>query len=316
MAQDHNDIVKMLLEQSSKLLADAREAADVINNEVSSAPQAAEVSELDSLTSTTESINNHKEVAVYSTTYNADDFGGIPEPQCWTDLRDCMNAGVDKVLLYGAPGIGKTFAGLFYGDVARGAERLTCTEDMTSFNVGGGMSIASDGSFVWQDGAALRAWKNGSRLIVDEIDKAGGDVFAELLAFTDTVDSASFTVLSTGEVFRPQPGFSVVMTSNIEHPDELPPALKDRFSCAIQINAPHPAALMRFPENQRMLAATLVSGKPGQRVSLRQMQLFNQLIKDSAFTIERAARIAFNDTMAAQIVQALQVGTLSVDASL
>lgn len=313
MATDHNDIVSMLLKQTSELLVTAHEAN--VEIEVISSPQAEDVSEIDSLTSTTEATTT-QEVPVYASTYNPDDFGGIPEPECWRDVRDCFNAGIDKILLYGAPGIGKTYAGLFYGDVSRGAERLICTEDMTTADVGGCMLPTAEGGFAWHDGAALRAWKNGSRLIIDEIDKAGSDVFAQLLAFTDTVDSASYTVPSTGEVFRPQAGFSVVMTSNIEHPEELPAALRDRFSCAIQVNAPHPAALMRFPENQRMLAATLVAGKPGQRVSLRQMQYFNQLLQSSAFTVDRAARLAFSEHMARQIVQSLQIGTLSVDVSL
>ena len=243
MATDHNDIVSMLLKQTSELLANEHEAN--VEIEVISSPQAEDVSEIDSLTSTTEATTT-QEVPVYASTYNPDDFGGIPEPECWRDVRDCFNAGIDKILLYGAPGIGKTYAGLFYGDVSRGAERLICTEDMTTADVGGCMLPTAEGGFAWHDGAALR----------------------------------------------------------------------DRFSCAIQVNAPHPAALMRFPENQRMLAATLVAGKPGQRVSLRQMQYFNQLLQSSAFTVDRAARLAFSEHMAKQIVQSLQIGTLSVDVSL
>lgn len=312
MAIDPSELLRQFIEQTSQVLSASQTETETINTTVEQTT--------DETSSTSDMASDvaqpyTTEVAM-AATYNADDFGGIPEPQCWADVRDCFNAGVDKILLYGAPGIGKTYAGLFYGDVSRGAERLICTEDMTTADVGGCMLPTAEGGFAWHDGSALRAWKNGSRLIVDEIDKAGSDVFAQLLAFTDTVDSASFTVPSTGEIFRPQPGFSVVMTSNIEHPDELPAALKDRFSCAIHINAPHPAALMRYPENQRMLAAALVSGKPGQRVSLRQLQFFNQLLASNAFDMQRAARLAFSAHMADQIIQSLQIGTLSVDASL
>jgi len=305
---EHEELMRLLLNQTNGLLT--KEDA-VLNNNSSNE----EASESISLATSEESTT--KEVAMIST-YNAEDFGGIPEPKCWQDVRDCLNAGIDKMLLFGLPGIGKTYAGMFFGDVSRGVERLICTEDMTTAHVGGCVMPVGNGNFEWVDGVMLRGWKRGSRVIIDEIDKAGSDVAAELLAFTDTFDSASFTVYTTGEVFKPQPGFSVVMTSNIEHPEELPAALRDRFSCAIQINAPHPSALMRFPENQRMLAATLVAGKPGQRVSLRQMMYFNQLLASptGAFSVERAAALAFSEAMATQIVASLRVATLSEEVSL
>lgn len=256
-----------------------------------------------------------QEQSMSRTEYNPDDFDGMPEPQCWKDLRDCMNAGITQFLLYGGSGIGKTFAGVAFGDVSRGFERLNCTEDMTTFNVGGGMIPQESGLLAWAKGAALRAWVNGSRLIIDEIDKAGGDVTAELLAFTDSLESASYVIPTTGEVFRPQPGFSVVMTSNIENPDELPPALVDRFRCAIHIDAPHPSALMQFPQSQRMLAATLCSAHKNDRITLRQMMYFNTLLAHDAFDAGRAARLAFRPDIAEAIVTNLMVGTLSPDFS-
>jgi len=281
---------------------------DIITEVASSA------SDVVSTTSTTTTTN--KEQAMQRVQYNPDDFGGMPEPQCWADLRDCMNAGVNQVLLYGGSGIGKTFAGIAFGDVSRGFERLNCTEDMTTFNVGGGMIPQESGLLAWAKGAALRAWVKGSRLIIDEIDKAGGDVTAELLAFTDSLESASYVIPTTGEVFYPQPGFSVVMTSNIENPDELPPALVDRFRCAIHIDAPHPSALMQFPENQRMLAATLCSAPKNDRVTLRQMMHFNKLLAHPAFDAARAARLSFRPDIAEAIVINLMVGTLDPEFSL
>jgi hypothetical protein len=283
------------------------------NQERFMAPVASPESGMAEPTATT---TTHKEQDMQRVQYDPDDFAGIPEPQCWKDVRDCLNAGVTQVLLYGGSGIGKTFAGITMGDVSRGVERLVCTEDMTTFNVGGGMIPNESGTLQWAKGAALRAWVNGSRLIIDEIDKAGGDVTAELLAFTDSLESASYIIPTTGETFYPQPGFSVVMTSNIENPDELPPALVDRFRCAIQIDAPHPSALMQFPQNQRMLAATLCSGPKNERVSLRQMMFFNQLLADPAFDLSRAARLAFTAKTAESIVSSLMVGTLTTEVNL
>jgi len=244
---------------------------------------------------------------------NEEMYGGIPTPQCFQDLADVLAAGIDRVILYGPPGTGKTFSGLTAGNVANGAERLICTEDMTNADVSGAFMPNEQGGFQFLPGAALRAWMNGSRLVIDEIDKAGGDVFATLLAFTDTNESASFTRPDNGEVVRPQPGFSVVMTSNIEHPDELPIALRDRFPVAIKIDAPHPAALMSLPEELRMLAATIVASKPGERASLRAFYAFNQL--RTTVGGERAATMVFGH-LAPAIIQAVALGTLTPEFSL
>ena len=246
-------------------------------------------------------------------------YEGMPIPQCWIDAKDVLEAGTDRVIFYGPPGTGKTFGGLTLGVTGGESERLICTEDMTTADVAGAFMPNVNGGFEFLAGSALRAWQGngitGSRLVIDEIDKAGGDVFAQMLAFTDTVDSASFTRPDNGQVVRPMPGFSVVMTSNIEDPNELPVALKDRFPVAIEINAPHPAALMSLPESLRQLAATIVAGKPGQRASLRSFYEFNKLSQSPEFTLERAARMVFRQ-MADSIIDALKIGTLTPDFSL
>ena len=172
-------------------------------------------------------------------------------PQCWQDFNAVIEAGIDRVILYGPPGTGKTFAGLNMGDVSSGSWRLVCTEDMTNFDVTGGFLPGADGSFEWHDGSAVSAWRGngitGGRLVVDEIDKAGGDVFATLLAMTDTVESAKWENPATGRIEVPKEGFSVIMTTNIENMEELPSALKDRFPCAIRINEPQPDIEVSMP---------------------------------------------------------------------
>ena len=191
--------------------------------------------------------------------------------------------------------------------------RLVCTEDMTSADVSGSWMPNADGGFSYLDGSATRAWRTGGRLVIDEIDKASGDVSALLLAYTDTVDSASFD-LPTGERITPKPGFSVIMTSNIEHPDELPIALRDRFPIAIKIDEAHPAALDILPENLRELAATIVASPPKQRASLRAFHAFEKLRQ--SMPINEAAGLVFGDAQAKSIATALKVGTLSANATL
>ena len=103
-----------------------------------------------------------------------------PLPQCWQDVEDALNAGIDRLILFGPPGTGKTYAGLNFGDTQGGAWRLVCTDDMTNADVTGHY-IPSGNDWAWKDGMAVKAWQGdglrGGRLVVDEIDKAGGEIF-------------------------------------------------------------------------------------------------------------------------------------------
>ena len=52
-------------------------------------------------------------------------------PKCWADVQLALDAGIDRVILFGPPGTGKTFAGMNFGEVNRGAFRVICTDDIT-----------------------------------------------------------------------------------------------------------------------------------------------------------------------------------------
>ena len=120
----------------------------------------------------------------------------IKLPDCWQAFEDCLNAGIDRIILFGPSGIGKTFAGLNMGNVSGGAHRLVCTEDMTNADVTGAFMPNERGTFTWNYGSAVKAWEGngitGGRLIVDEVDKASGDVFATLLSMLDSPESATW----------------------------------------------------------------------------------------------------------------------------
>ena len=231
-------------------------------------------------------------------------------PQCWQDFYEVVQAGIDRVILFGPPGTGKTYAGLNMGDIDAGSWRLVCTEDMTNFDVTGGFLPGQDGSFDWHDGAAVKAWRGnglrGGRLVVDEIDKAGGDVFATLLAMTDTVDSAKWENPANGRIEVPKDGFSVIMTTNIENMEELPSALKDRFPCAIRINEPHPDALTNLPSNIREYARKMADAGE-RRISLRQFYAYGKLARTSGD--ERAAKLIFGDRAEA-FLDAVKIDTV------
>lgn len=216
-------------------------------------------------------------------------------PPCWQDLEDALNSGIDRIILTGVPGLGKTYGGLTIGNVTAGSFRLICNPDMTEANITGHYKPSADGSWKWNTGPVIQAWQgdgiNGGRLVADEIDKASAESEAMLLAMFDSPESASWTNPETGRIVRPLPGFSVVMTTNIEDPFDLPTALKDRFPVAININEPHPQALLALPEDLREPARKFATADKDRRFSLRAFHAFAKLRENT--DVDRATRMIF-----------------------
>lgn len=196
---------------------------------------------------------------------------------CWDTFKQIVHAGVDRVILYGPPGTGKTFSALHsVKREGQDSHRLTCTDDMTNMDVTGGFLPSADGGFQWIEGVAIKARRTGARLVVDEIDKAGGDVFATLLNMTDSDGSSEWEHPVTGEKTTPAPGYTVVMTTNVEQIEELPQALIDRFPVRLRIDRPHPDALLTLPSHWRGYADRMADAG-SERMSLRLFQSMAKL---------------------------------------
>jgi MoxR-like ATPase len=143
---------------------------------------------------------------------------------------------------------------------------------------------------------------------LDEIDRANGDIESLLLAMTDSVESAKWEHPETGRTMRPRPGFSVIMTTNLEQMGDLPTALKDRFPVAIRINSPHPDALRALPHDLRAPAAAAADADPNRRFSIRTFQTFAKL--RTTLPMERAANLCFGGA-ASDIIDALRIEAVS-----
>lgn len=236
---------------------------------------------------------------------------GAMRSQCWCDLADVLEAGVNRVLLYGPPGTGKTFAALHFGVVIP-AERLVCTEDLTTGEITGTWMPAGEGKWEWREGPAIRAWREqggvGGRLVVDEVDRASGDALSTLLAMTDSTESARWRNPQSGEWTKPGPQFSVVMTTNAEDLTDIPFALRDRFPVAIRVDQPHPSALESLSADLRAPALAGSLGESSRRVSLRSFYAFDNLRRHLG--AERAAQLVFGVARASDVLDALSIGSL------
>jgi MoxR-like ATPase len=231
------------------------------------------------------------------------------QTSCWLDVADALSAGLDRILLYGPPGTGKTYAALHYG-VDEPAERLTCTEDMTSGDVMGTWMPSAE-RWRFHEGPAIRAWRGsqglGARLVVDEVDHASGDALSVLLAVTDSLESQRWRNPASLEWVVPGPQFSVVLTCNIESVAELPSSLVDRFPVAIRIDQPHPNALVRLSDDLRGPALQASLAPSDRRLSIRQFYAFDTLRQRVG--TERAAGLVFGESASA-VLDALAIAAL------
>lgn len=231
---------------------------------------------------------------------------------CWDKVEACLNAGSTHVLLYGPPGTGKTYAGLNMGLLPdQQAHRLQCTEEMSDGKIVGHPMPISASKWEYILGPAILAWQGngtrGDRLVVDEGDKLYGDAASIMHGMLDSLESCKWQHPITKEIHRPKPGFSVVLTTNLENMRDLPEALADRFPIKIRIDRPHPAALERLPEDLRSAAAASVDAPAHRRFSLRTFLEYSKLRPQLGQDL--AAQICFGEH-AQSILDTLKVEAL------
>lgn len=222
---------------------------------------------------------------------------------CWT-LLNVVGGKSKRTLLYGPPGTGKTTAACRMGDPGS-FYSLSLSDGSTEAELRGHY-IPTDGKFVWHDGPALRAWREGVRLVVNEIDHAPAEVLSFLHAILDDPEVARIT-LPTGETVTPAEGFHVIATMNGE-PNDLPPALRDRFPVCLEVDRPHPEAIEALPANLRKAATdTAVHDDPERRVSTRAWAAYAALVADGI--PEDAAALAVFGARGRDVLDSLRIGS-------
>lgn len=205
---------------------------------------------------------------------------------------EAINRGAYRVLLYGPPGTGKTRSA--YNAAAalkKSLYNITLSDETPAAELRGHY-IPQGSKFVWQDGPAVTAYREGAVLCLDEIDKASQDCLDFLHGLLNDPEVARLT-LPTGEVVTPAAGFQVIATMNGDIMD-LQPSLQDRFSIAIEVTQPHPAAIASLPKDLQGAAKKLEAYDVVQRpATVRRWHAFATLRANKEIGPENAAKAVF-----------------------
>lgn len=184
-----------------------------------------------------------------------------------------------RVLLHSeSPSTGKSYLATF-GGLREGQKVYTVQvqEDGSTADLLG-CYVLRDKEMVWSHGVGIRAWIDGARLVIDELDHASAEVRSFLHRLLDDPEFAQIT-LPTGEIVRPAEGFQVVATMNGQ-PEDLPEALRSRFPVVIEMTEPNPAAIQALPDDLQVMARnTAVNNDPDRRITLRVWYEFAKLRK-------------------------------------
>lgn len=222
----------------------------------------------------------------------------------WEMANFALSNNLGRVLMYGLPGTGKTYFGLNYHLNGKSSYRLICTEEMTDSDLIGGYRQSTNGTWQFREGVGIKAWREGARLVVDEINRCNSDVESRLMALIDTNHSSRWEHPETGEIVTPAEGFSVVATMNGE-PEDLAPAVLDRLVVQIRVDEPHPDAITALPDYLREIAKSFASRQDIDRYSLRNFVEFASLYGKTQ-DLQRSALVAL-PRIAEQMVDALAI---------
>jgi MoxR-like ATPase len=224
----------------------------------------------------------------------------------WELAEKAIEAGATRLLLWGPPGVGKSrWALQVLGEGRQHPPvRVYLNQDLTAQELLGHW-VPRGQEFRWHHGPVAWAWLHGTGLVVDEIGRASGPVLDLMLAVLDDQETARL-VLPSGEEIRPSPGFVAICTSN-NPPDDLDPALQDRFDVVLHVPSPHPALIARLDAALKGLGNVVRDSykDPERAISPRRALVFARFVK-AQVRAETAAKLAFGER-AEDVLSALKL---------
>jgi len=214
--------------------------------------------------------------------------GDYYHTRSWGEHDDVMvlreaRAGQHFVLLYGAPGCGKTAL----VEAAYGDELFTVlgSGDTEVSDLVGGYSQLPGGQFVWTDGPLIKAAEAGKPLLIDEIGLIDSKVLSIVYGLMDGRKEYTVTANPERGTVRAKEGFFVIAATNPNAPGvRLSEALLSRFvvqvemttdwSLARKLGVPTPA--VNAAQN---LARKLEAGEVSWAPQMRELLAFRDLEK-------------------------------------
>lgn len=240
----------------------------------------------------------------------------------WTDLYRVVEY-ARLALFYGPPGTGKSTIQCKHGLKGRNVQRVVLTAETVKGEIAGqkepstvfdkeGKPVGMQLAYVKAN--ALLAWDRGDRLVVEEINEAGGDVIPFMHLIGDGTGIAQYT-LPNGDIVRPHDNFQFYASMNTE-PSALPEALNDRFVIKRLVDAPDPRLLLSLPKCLRPAAAFSLFGEDKSlQVTTRQWVEMGKLMDLHGWNIDETLSFIFGPRGNAKaIAKAIQVRS-TVDAN-
>ena len=215
----------------------------------------------------------------------------MPQIMDWNTI-EAIERGAFRVLLYGPPGTGKTTSAYNAAKtLGKNVYNVTLSDETPAAELRGHY-VPQGEKWVWMDGPAVRAYREGALLILDEVDKASQDCLDFIHGLLNDPDVARLT-LPTGEIVHPDKGFQCIATMNGELED-LQPALQDRFAIAIEVRNPHPDAVAALPKDLQAVAKKVEDYENAQRpATLRRWAAFALLRELPDVGAKEAAKAVF-----------------------
>lgn len=200
------------------------------------------------------------------------------------DVAVLRKAREDKqfILLYGAPGCGKTaLVQASFEDF----ETILGTGDTEIADFIGGYIQTPSGGFEWVDGPLLKAAERGVPLLIDEVGLVDPKVMSVVYSFMDGTGTYAVTANPERGVVKAKPGFYVIAATNPNAPGvRLSEALLSRFtihaemttdwSLARKLGAP--STIVTAAQN---LAKKQQTGEVSWAPQMRELLGFRDLVK-------------------------------------